>query len=904
MSQPYTPRRLPLGVRSSLGNTPRSSLGLSKGCKQDYSLVALAADSLRQGEAREVGADFTTSHQAARRSSAYAGAKQSIPASEHIMEGYQDAGLEVGDVVEVPGGMNGTVQYIGPVKGKKGVFAGVELSKEFASRGKNDGDVEGTRYFSTKEPSSGIFLPVHRALKQSSPSLTASTFPSTPTTPAYSNFDLNKNGSRSSQTPPTPSLPKLSQSIGPGSRPDFSQTVGPGARAPSPQFKPKSRPSLPRPESPAKKPQQTSGTTTPGKGFSQSVRGGRPPGLSPASRSTPVPRKPSTPARSQSRSQSRPQSRTLDYSPDEDKTPTAPASRLTNGLRTQSKSQLRPPSSEVPSSGENIRLQKSLEERDRQLKDQATSLAEMESSLAELQSMMAAQSKSNSIGGSDEGADADTKQLRRLLREKNEKIAVLTAEFDSHRADFRGTIDTLEMASTETVRVYEKRVEELVQENNELQSGRSSDVETVAAQLKQLEEFVAELEEGLEDARRGEAEARGEVEFLRGEVERSRTELRREREKAAKALKGAGAAVNSAESPSNGSRDSISPREVEQRDDEIRGLKAIIHSLSSSGGDALGSPSAKQRNSNMSPLKPVPSPSDPAEITRLKASLDSLTREKSELQGLVDRKTFREDELERELSSTRQTQQQRSSSSSISAMRPPNKSSNHHASISAASARTAIRPESYNSTHTPSNRTSSSLNQQQNHRATDSTSSAPLRHPHTSASSTAMHSPANQTFHDAISNGADTDIDDEDDDQAPFCDICNEPGHDVLSCTKIDGTATGGPDDLREPEETSRHKSHPSAQVPPLAVSSGGSTPRPAQNGSTFPPRGASLEAGKPPATEGTPKKSAGGFDSKNLAPDAPAPGKNSRRVDMSRWCALCERDGHESVDCPFEEEY
>lgn len=51
--------------------------------------------------------------------------------------------LEVGDIVDVPGGMHGTVKFIGEVKGKKGVFAGVELSREWAARGKNDGDVEG-----------------------------------------------------------------------------------------------------------------------------------------------------------------------------------------------------------------------------------------------------------------------------------------------------------------------------------------------------------------------------------------------------------------------------------------------------------------------------------------------------------------------------------------------------------------------------------------------------------------------------------------------------------------------------------------------------------------------------------------------------------------------------------------
>lgn len=51
--------------------------------------------------------------------------------------------LEVGDVVDVPGNMYGTVKFVGSVQGKKGIFAGVELSEMFASKGKNNGDVDG-----------------------------------------------------------------------------------------------------------------------------------------------------------------------------------------------------------------------------------------------------------------------------------------------------------------------------------------------------------------------------------------------------------------------------------------------------------------------------------------------------------------------------------------------------------------------------------------------------------------------------------------------------------------------------------------------------------------------------------------------------------------------------------------
>ena len=56
---------------------------------------------------------------------------------------FANQSLEVGDVVDVPGMMHGTIKFIGEVKGKKGHFAGVELSKEFAAKGKNDGDVDG-----------------------------------------------------------------------------------------------------------------------------------------------------------------------------------------------------------------------------------------------------------------------------------------------------------------------------------------------------------------------------------------------------------------------------------------------------------------------------------------------------------------------------------------------------------------------------------------------------------------------------------------------------------------------------------------------------------------------------------------------------------------------------------------
>jgi hypothetical protein len=68
----------------------------------------------------------------------------SAPApSSAKMASPESPNIDVGDLVDVPGSMHGVVKFIGPVRGRKGIFAGVELSTPYAARGKNDGQVEG-----------------------------------------------------------------------------------------------------------------------------------------------------------------------------------------------------------------------------------------------------------------------------------------------------------------------------------------------------------------------------------------------------------------------------------------------------------------------------------------------------------------------------------------------------------------------------------------------------------------------------------------------------------------------------------------------------------------------------------------------------------------------------------------
>jgi hypothetical protein len=492
---------------------------------------------------------------------------------------------------------------------------------------------------------------------------------------------------------------------------------------------------------------------------------------------------------------------------------------------------VRPPSGQAEE--EIQRLSKKLEERDRQLKEQALSLAEMETSLIELQNLLPSdlsdQLRSPRMGGHE---DQDVTQLRAVLREKNEKIAMLTTEFDAHRADFRSTIDTLEMASTETERVYEKKVEDLMHEIRELQD-RGEDVESVARQLKQLEELVQELEEGLEDARRGEAEARGEVEFLRGEVERGRSELRREREKAAAALKGAGAIMDGPVSPGG-------LREVEQRDDEIRGLKAIIHSLSS--GPDLGSPALER---GRSPLQHngAGHTEELEEMTRAQARAERLEREKEELQGLVERKAFREEELERE----------------IERLRSEARASEQRDSLisNAVSERTAVQDKR------SSGRDSKGT--------TISWRDAPQIQRHDAPQ---LLEPMMETDTQSSADGS-----------VLWCEICETGGHDILNCTAMGGNADGA---VRTPNSGKRNgKDAVILGLRDLSMSSEGAQPAPlTPNKMTQTPGNApSAPLPSPLAT--------------NLVPP-----KGSSMPDADKWCALWESEGHDVTACPNEDAF
>jgi hypothetical protein len=112
-----------------------------------------------------------------------------------------------------------------------------------------------------------------------------------------------------------------------------------------------------------------------------------------------------------------------------------------------------------------------------------------------------------------------------------------------------------------------------------------------------------------------------------------------------------------------------------------------------------------------------------------------------------------------------------------------------------------------------------------------------------------------------------------------WCEICEASGHDILTCTNMfgpDGGKTNG--DTSRPNNTQTHL-------------------RPRGDDDVHPAPLSPVKSKSPLATP-TVKILPNPMDS------GPVAGKESGIMDPEKWCAICERDGHDSVDCPFEDAF
>ena len=505
-------------------------------------------------------------------------------------------------------------------------------------------------------------------------------------------------------------------------------------------------------------------------------------------------------------------------------------------------------------------LRSQLEERDRQLEKYAGDLEEMQSSIAELQNFAPRPNLGPTRSSRGSGMeDLDVPSLRALVREKNERIAALTQEFDSHRADFRETIDVLERTSDETNRLHEDRIGSL-EADLRAQMSRDDDVESVAQQLILLEKHVEELEEGLEDSRRGESEARGEVEHLRGEVERGKAELRREREKAAASQRSAGEATS----------DATWQREIAHRDNEINGLKAIIHSLSRDASSSPNSPRSSRRSKHNS--KQADGQAE-AQLALERQAREKLEREIEDLQSHVDRKTYREEELENEITFLRKHASQVTSIS------------NGH------SERTAVPTSSNPVDHSEPWREAA----------------APISYRPKTVPKELTRAPSSDGGHSTTMTES----------SALWCEMCETSGHDILHCTNMGGSnhhvpsyeptgssSTTKPNGATASSSSAAYASqhaagqlnapHPDDFPAPLSPARSPAPDNGRNNRDDGMVAGSSSRS-QQPQPQSQASRMPNPFDNGMVA------GKESGVIDQSKWCAMCEHDGHGSVDCPFE---
>lgn len=124
------------------------------------------------------------------------------------------------------------------------------------------------------------------------------------------------------------------------------------------------------------------------------------------------------------------------------------------------------------------------------------------------------------------------------------------------------------------------------------------------------------------------------------------------------------------------------------------------------------------------------------------------------------------------------------------------------------------------------------------------------------------------------------------DDDSQWCEICETGGHDILNCTSMFGSKK-----VEQQTPTEAPTEQPPAENPTDDHANANQAASDSKSDAS-----SQQKTGRDVVLEGL--KNIGGLGSSM----APAAGKSSGIIDESKWCALCERDGHESIDCPFDD--
>ncbi|KAK9238901.1 hypothetical protein V1525DRAFT_399822 [Lipomyces kononenkoae] len=402
----------------------------------------------------------------------------------------EPAEFGVGDLVYVPGGLRGVVLYIGQVAGRSGEFAGVDLLGPDADKGKNNGTVNGVRYFNPSHPTSGIFVPL---AKLSTTPQNTTTPTGTPRPSSVLSSRAPSRGSSHANPAKSPMKPAPATSTGglqtPGRRTSLANAA-PSGRT--------SRTGMNRPSLVLSPPSTSQSVSTPT--FSRT------------STPTIVNRKSAigTAPRTASRLS---RSNVLAYS--------AGASDDDNESDIVSKSSALDDQLSTEVAALRLELERTsakLEAKEEEFSKQSAILLDMQNTLAEFQTLSEAP-KNDSDGERDMQHPTQRElDLRTLLQDKDVRLEALQLELDNKRNEFRDTMETLEQANLASMHVYEAQLEEL---RSQVQAANG-----VVGDIQPLENMILELETGLEDARMNEKRVRDELDVAHTAIAEKQDEIK------------------------------------------------------------------------------------------------------------------------------------------------------------------------------------------------------------------------------------------------------------------------------------------------------------------------------------------------------------------------------------------
>ncbi|KAK9487644.1 hypothetical protein V1527DRAFT_460142 [Lipomyces starkeyi] len=421
----------------------------------------------------------------------------------------EPAEVGVGDLVYVPGGLRGVVLYIGQVADKNGEFAGVDLLGPDADKGKNNGTVNGVRYFNPSHPTSGIFVPLAK-LSTTPPNTTTPT--GTPRPSSVLSSRAPSRGSSLADRAKSPMKSATATSTGgfqtPGRRTSLAN-MAPSGRT--------SRTNMNRPSlffSPPSTSQSVSTTTvprtsTPTVAKRKSTMGTAPGTASRLSRSSLL-------------------AMSADASDDDSESDTVSKQSALDDHFTAEIAALRL---------ELERTSAKLQAKEGEFTKQSAILLDMQNTLAEFQAL--SETPKNALSDGEGDIQPPTQReldLRTLLQDKDAKLEALQLELDSKRNEFRDTMETLEQANLASMHVYEAQLEEL---RSQIQAANG-----VVGDIQPLETMILELETGLEGARMTEKEVREELEVARITVAEKEEELKKLKQQLSSVATGTGLVSN------------------------------------------------------------------------------------------------------------------------------------------------------------------------------------------------------------------------------------------------------------------------------------------------------------------------------------------------------------------------